>query len=156
MKARGCFEGMDTRFAAALSFATVELPDASLLIVATNRSARKALHAYRKRWQIECLFGDTKTRGFNMEDTRLTQAAKLSLLLGLVALAMAWSMACACAVKGRQAIQRAKHRYRRKSWFRTGFDTIRRWIQAQPDMATSSRDEFWRRARKPGKNRRVM
>ena len=49
-----------------------------MLIVATNRNPRKALNAYNNRWQIECLFAHTKTRGFNMEDTRLTQPAKLS------------------------------------------------------------------------------
>jgi hypothetical protein len=35
----------------------------------------------RLRWQIECLFGDSKFRGLNMEDTRLTQPAKLNTLL---------------------------------------------------------------------------
>ncbi len=103
------------------------------MILAASISAEKALKAYRKRWQIECLFGDTKTRGFNMEDTRLTQPGKLSLLLALVALAMAWSVACACAIKGKQDIDRAGHGYRRKSWFRTGFDTLRHWINAQPE-----------------------
>jgi hypothetical protein len=156
MKAKGCFENMDKRFEAALSFAAVRLPDASLLILAASFSSTKALKAYRERWQIECLFGDTKTRGFNMEDTRLTQPAKLSLLLGLVALAMAWSMACASAIKGRQDIQRANHGYRRKSWFRTGFDTLRHWITTQPDTAVASWDECWRRAGKPVRRRRVV
>ena len=36
-----------------------------------------ALAAYRKRWAIECLFGDAKTRGLNLEDTRLTSPASL-------------------------------------------------------------------------------
>ncbi len=51
-----------------LSFAAKRLGDGQLLIVATNGPADKALKAYRKRWQIECLFGDSKTRGQNMED----------------------------------------------------------------------------------------
>ena len=156
MQAKGCFENMDKRFETALCFAAIKLPDESLLILAASLSPRKALKAYRKRWQIECLFGDTKTRGFNMEDTRLTQAGKLSLLLGLVALAMAWSVACAAAIKGRQDIQRASHGYRRKSWFRTGFDTLRHWINAQPDRAIASWDQFWKRAGKPVRDRRVV
>jgi Transposase DDE domain len=110
----------------------------------------------RKRWQIECLFGDTKTRGFNMEDTRLTQPAKLSLLLALVALAMAWSRGCASAGKGKQDIKRASHGYRRKSWFRTGFDTLRHWINAQPERALESWDQCWRRAGKPVRKHRVV
>jgi hypothetical protein len=156
MKAKGCFDNMDERFETALSFAAIRLPDASLLILATSLNPKKALRVYRKRWQIECLFGDTKTRGFNMEDTRLTQPAKLSLLLSLVALAMAWSRACAAAAKGKIDIKRASHGYRRKSWFRTGFDTLRHWITARPDMAIASWDEVWRRAARPVKKRRVV
>ncbi|MBN8749642.1 MAG: transposase [Variovorax sp.] len=52
-----------------------------------------ALDAYRHRWQIECLFADTKTRGFNIGDTRLTNPQKLSLLLAILALALAWTHA---------------------------------------------------------------
>jgi hypothetical protein len=46
------------------------------LIVATNIPARRALSAYRKRWAIECMFGDAKTRGLNIEDTGLTDPRK--------------------------------------------------------------------------------
>jgi hypothetical protein len=101
MKAKGCFDNMDKRFEAALSFAAIQLPDASFLILAASLNPKRALRVYRKRWQIECLYGDTKTRGFNMEDTRLTQPAKLSLLLGLMALAMAWSRASATRLRAK-------------------------------------------------------
>ncbi len=97
---------MQERFAAALCFGAIRVRDGAVLIVATNRNPRKALNAYKSRWQIECLFAHTKTRGFNMEDTRLTQPAKLSLLLALVALAMAWSLACAMLIKGHRDIPR--------------------------------------------------
>jgi len=44
-----------------------------LLLVATNIDAPKnPLNLYRKRWGIECLFADAKTRGFNIEDTHIT------------------------------------------------------------------------------------
>ncbi len=56
------------------------------LIVVTNVEAQTALRTYRKRWAIECLFGDAKTRGLNVEDTRLTDPRKLALLMSLVAL----------------------------------------------------------------------
>ena len=35
---------------------------AEWVIVATNRSGHDALATYRKRWAIETLFGNTKTR----------------------------------------------------------------------------------------------
>ena len=38
-----------------LSFVAKRLGDGQLLIVATNGPADKALTAYRKRWQIECV-----------------------------------------------------------------------------------------------------
>lgn len=145
MKARGRFVGMPQRFDAALSFGALKLRDESWLIVATDRGPRKALNAYKRRWQIECLFGDTKTRGFNMEDTRLTQAPKLALLLSIVALAIAWTHACATAVRPQGDIARAKHGYRRKSWFRTGFDILRHWIFAKPQTALNRWNTIWER-----------
>lgn len=145
MKAKGCFVGMQKCFDAALSFGAVRLRDGTWMIVATDRNPRKALNAYKQRWQIECLFGDTKTRGFNMEDTRLTQPAKLAVLLAIVALAIAWTHACATAIKPQGDIARAKHGYRRKSWFRTGFDILRHWIFAKPDVALRRWDTIWKR-----------
>ncbi len=53
MKARGCFAGMQERFAGALCFGAVRLRDGTMLIVATNRNPRKALNAYKNRWQID-------------------------------------------------------------------------------------------------------
>lgn len=145
MKAKGCFIGMQERHSAAVSFGALILPDGTYLIVATNCGPRKALNAYKQRWQIECFFGDTKTRGLNMEDTRLTQPEKLSLLLAIVALAVAWIHACATAIKPQGDIARAKHGYRRKSWFRMGFDILRYWIFAKPDLALNRWKSIWKR-----------
>ena len=36
------------------------------LIVLSSIPGRQALPAYRKRWAIECMFGDAKTRGLNI------------------------------------------------------------------------------------------
>jgi hypothetical protein len=136
---------MQECFDATLGFGVTRLRDGSWLIVATNRGPRKALNAYKQRWQIECLFGDTKTRGFNMEDTRLTQPAKLAVLLAIVALAIAWTHACATAISPQGDIARAKHGYRRKSWFRLGFDILRHWIFAKPDLALNRWTTIWQR-----------
>jgi hypothetical protein len=142
---RGRFQDMAERFAGTLAFAAKRRSDGTLIIVATNRQPLAALHDYKKRWQIECLFGDTKTRGLNMEDTRLTQPAKLGLLTAIVALALAWAHACASTVKGRADIERASHGYRRKSWFRTGFDRLRHWIAHRPQAAILLWNAIWQR-----------
>jgi hypothetical protein len=134
-------EAMDKSLGTPLNFAAKRLAKGELLIVISNGLGKKALRAYRRRWQIECLFGDSKTRGLNMEDTRLTQAAKLNTLLVIVTLAMAWAYACATAIKGTKSIKIRAHGYRSKSWFRLGFDQLRKWILQQPEKAA----EIWRR-----------
>jgi hypothetical protein len=118
-----------------LNFAARRLDDGTLLIVASNTPARAALAAYRKRWAIECLFGDTKTRGLNLEDTRLVTPRKLALLLGLVALALAWAARTAAILVGRKAPARKAHGYLAKSWFRIGFDQLRRLLRHDPASA---------------------
>ncbi len=118
-----------------LNFAARRLDDGSLLIIASNTPARAALAAYRKRWAIECLFGDTKTRGLNLEDTRLVTPRKLALLLGLVALAVAWAARAAAILVGRNAPARKTHGYLAKSWFRIGFDQLRRLLRHDPPAA---------------------
>jgi hypothetical protein len=118
-----------------LNFAARRLDDGSLLIIASNTPARAALAAYRKRWAIECLFGDTKTRGLNLEDTRLVTPRKLALLLGLVALAVAWAARAAAILVGRNAPARKTHGYLAKSWFRIGFDQLRRLLRHDPHAA---------------------
>jgi hypothetical protein len=118
-----------------LNFAARRLDDGVLLIIASNTPARAALAAYRKRWAIECLFGDTKTRGFNLEDTRLVTPRKLALLLGLVALAVAWAAKAAAILVGRKAPARKTHGYLAKSWFRIGFDQLRRLLRHDPAAA---------------------
>jgi hypothetical protein len=102
------------------------------LILATKAKPRFALDAYRKRWAIECLFGDAKTRGLNLEDTRLTDPQKLDLLMGLVALAVAWAAHAARDLLGTRWPRRKAHGYLAKSWFRTGFDQIRHLLRSNP------------------------
>lgn len=106
-----------------------------LLIVAASKDAHNALAAYRKRWAIECLFGDAKTRGLNLEDTRLTLARKLSLLLAILAIAMAWSSVTAAMIIGNGTLPRKAHGHFAKSWFRTGLDALRNRLRHHPDKA---------------------
>jgi hypothetical protein len=136
-----------------LSFIAKPLGQGEWLIIATNARPRFALDAYRKRWAIECLFGDAKTRGLNLEDTRLTDPRKLGLLMGLVALAIAWATRAARDLLGTRWPKRKAHGYLAKSWFRTGFDQIRNLLRSDPMKAIHP----WRRiAGKPRKICRVV
>lgn len=115
-----------------LHFAAKPLKNGEWLIVATNTTPRLALAAYARRWAIECLFGDAKTRGLNLEDTRLKDPRKLALLMGLVALAIAWAARTAKDLLGAAWPKRKSHGYLEKSWFRTGFDQIRSLLRSDP------------------------
>lgn len=119
------------------TFAAKRIKGRELLIVVSNRPAHHALTTYKKRWAIENLFGDTKTRGFNLEDTRLTIDKKLDLLFGLIALAVAWASKVASKMIGRGKIKRKKHGYYAKSFFRIGFDQIRKLLRYDPTAALS-------------------
>lgn len=106
------------------------------LIVATNRSdPNQAFNNYRKRWGIECLFGDAKTRGLNIEDTHITNPEKLASLIVIVMLTITWAYRCATKAMGVKAISRKSHRRREKSRFRIGLDALRDWIANQPTKA---------------------
>ena len=139
-----------------LTFAAKRLPDGEFLIVATNGPANKALNIYRKRWQIECLFGDSKTRGLNIEDTRLTDPTKLDTLLVVITLAMAWAYASATVSQGVATIKKRAHGYRYKSWFRLGFDLLRNWLLHQPDKAAASWKRSWPKRKIPVLTARVV
>ena len=136
-----------------LSFIAKPLGDGEWLILATNAKPRFALDAYRKRWAIECLFGDAKTRGLNLEDTRLSDPRKLDLLMGLVALALAWAARTALNLLGTRRPKRKAHGYLAKSWFRIGFDQIRHLLRSDPLKAIAP---WLRIAPKPIQNARVV
>jgi len=153
----GRFTTMPASAGTPLRFASKRLADGELLIIATNsRRPLEALRAYKRRWFIECLFGDGKSRGLNMEDTHMTMLEKLSLLIAVVTLAMVWSYACASKEMGRRSIKKAKHGYPRKSWFRTGFDLLRNWIFLNPDKAAKVWSNLWPRRNTSLKFSRVV
>jgi hypothetical protein len=109
-----------------------------------GRAGHDALATYRKRWAIDLrrendppdrflillIFGNTKTRGLNFEDTRLTDPAKLHLLTALVALAVAWSVRAARTCLGQDAPPRKTHGYLARSYFRTGFTFLRNRLRS--------------------------
>lgn len=120
----------------AVHLAAKRLGNGEWLIVATNRpDPDQALNDYRKRWGIECLFGDAKTRGLNIEDTHITNPEKLASLIVIVMLAITWAYRCATKTMAMKAIPRKSHGRRQKSWFRIGLDALRDWIANQPTKA---------------------
>jgi hypothetical protein len=100
--------------------------EGDLLVVACDDKPRSGLRAYGLRWGIETFFGNTKTRGFHLEDTHMTDAPKLSLLLGLVAMATLWSLRVGEALQEANGVMKKKSHGRfEKSLFRIGLDFLR-------------------------------
>ena len=112
----------------------LRLASGELLALATSSSPRHALARYRARWKIETLFGNLKTRGFNLEDTHLADPAKLSTLMALLAIAVALSVKTGVAAQRLRPIPVKNHGRKAVSLFAHGLHALRK-ILATADQA---------------------
>jgi hypothetical protein len=73
------------------SLSLKRLPDGKLLAVVAHGLKKSAdpLEIYRQRWSIELCFACLKTKGFNLEDTRLRHKDRLEKIFALASLAAA-------------------------------------------------------------------
>ncbi len=95
----------------------------SVIIIASEKSG-KVLLEYKRRWAIETLFQNLKSRGFELEETHLTEAGKIDKLFGVLALAAAWAVKTGELESAENAIE-IKHNGRaQKSLFRLGCEII--------------------------------
>lgn len=62
-----------------------------LMIVATNQSPKNAIPIYLRRWEIESLFQSLKGRGFQFEETHMTDLRRVEKLMALLAVGFAWA-----------------------------------------------------------------
>ncbi len=106
--------------------AALRLKDNSLLIVIAPDSAQNLIKDYSLRWGIETLFGIFKSRGFNLEDTHLTDSERLSRLFAVLAIALCWAHRTGQWLCEHRPIIIKKHGRKAKSIFRYGFDYLRR------------------------------
>jgi hypothetical protein len=99
------------------------------------------------------MFADAKTRGLNLEDTRLTDPRKLDMMMALVALAIVWAGRAAADFLGPRQLKRKAHGHPAQSWFRIGLNRIRNLLRTDPAEAVAP----WRRlAFKPLTKRSVV
>lgn len=114
--------------------AIMRLKTGELLALATSGNPRKALQNYRERWSIETMFANLKTRGFNMEDTHITNPDKLSTLLAILALAVAMTAKTGVTAACLKPIAVKKHGRRALSLFRLGLERLRKIIVSAHPM----------------------
>lgn len=96
-----------------------------LMIIATNADPDLSIENYLKRWEIETLFGCLKGRGFNFEDTHITDLERIKKIIVLLSIAFCWAHKTGEWRNNIVAIKRKKHGRLSKSIFRYGLDYIR-------------------------------
>lgn len=95
-------------------------------ILVSNIQFTKPLILYKKRWEIETLFGCLKTKGFRLEDTHMTNTYKIEKLLFILTIAFCWSYKIGEIKSEKIPIKIKSHKRKEISVFRLGFDIIRR------------------------------
>jgi len=98
--------------------------DGELLIVATNELPDDAIKKYGLRWEIETLFGCLKGRGFNFEDTHITDRDRIKKIFVLLAIAFCWAHRTGEWQHEITPIKIKKHGRPAVSLFRYGLDYI--------------------------------
>ena len=94
------------------------------VIVISSENSGKILLEYKQRWKIETLFQNLKSRGFELEETHLTEAAKIDRLFGVLALAAAWAVKTGELESAENPIEIKNNGRAQKSLFRLGCEII--------------------------------
>lgn len=117
-----------------LHLAVTKSQAGELVVLACTDKPGRACVRYAQRWNIECLFSALKTRGFNLEDTRLTTTDKLDNLIVMLAIAFAWAHLMGEWVYEQRPLKTKKHGYLPVSFFKRGLTYLRTAILAEGDM----------------------
>lgn len=94
------------------------------LILASNQQEQDPLDTYKKRWGIEVLFANLKSRGFDLEATHLVHQERIEKLIALLAIACTWAHIIGEWIALTQPLKVKKHGRRQKSLFRYGLDHL--------------------------------
>jgi hypothetical protein len=97
------------------------------LIVASGEQNKYAIEEYRVRWQIETMFGCLKSRGFNFEETHLTEPKKISKLVLLLGVGLCLALLMGefqVEVLKKVEMKIKKNKRYAKSLFRIGLDAL--------------------------------
>ena len=95
--------------------------DSHLYVVSNKFKAKDALKIYKQRWSIELLFSHLKKRGFNLEDTHMTEAAKIERLFGVVTLSFLTTYSWGLILSANTSLNATE---KRKSIFRLGLESL--------------------------------
>lgn len=100
------------------------------LILISDKPLKAATQLYSERWGIEVFFGACKTRGFNFEDTHVTNQDRINNLIFVLAISFCWALKTGewLIEKGHQIPIKYVRKRKTKliSIFRLGLDYLKR------------------------------
>ncbi len=64
----------------------------ALILVSDHKMDSETISIYQKRWEIETMFGALKSKGFNFEESKLTEGYKIEKLMAFLSIAFIWSI----------------------------------------------------------------
>jgi hypothetical protein len=102
--------------------------DGSFLFLITSFDPKEAAIRYKNRWKIEIMFSNFKSRGFNLEDTHMTDLKKLSLLIAVITITYSLIIQVAVFLQANSNPVYKKHGFLAKSWVNQAFSYIKRAI----------------------------
>lgn len=105
-------------------FVTGTRVDGEYCIVVSDFSKANTIEIYLRRWAIETFFGCIKSRGFEMENTHMTDPERISKLLALIVIAFTWAHLVGEFLNEITPIKIKKHGRKSISIFRFGLDFI--------------------------------
>ena len=92
-----------------------------IYVVSNRFEGKEALALYRRRWAIEQLFSHLKKRGFDLEETHMTDKKKLERLMALVSVSFLFSYAWGMHLR---TLEKQTAFVRRKSDYRYGLASL--------------------------------
>lgn len=105
------------------------IEDDYLIIISNKKPDTKepnvAIEIYSIRWEIETLFGCLKSKGFNFEDTHITNRNRIKKMVAVLALAFCWAhLTGEWRHLKEKTIRLKKHGRPQYNFFRYGLDLI--------------------------------
>jgi len=95
-----------------------------LIVVVTNIDNIESIKLYKRRWEIETMFGAFKSKGLNLEETHMQDYKKLTLLFGIISLAFVWCYHIGIKKAKIKHIKTLKHGYKEKSYSMFGLEFL--------------------------------
>jgi hypothetical protein len=66
--------------------------DEALIVVSNHKMDKNTISIYQKRWEIETMFGALKSKGFNFEESKISEEYKVEKLMAFLSISFIWSI----------------------------------------------------------------